>query len=163
MGQTYASTYSFCMQFLDVTRHLASTGSERELPSRNSNYRNSFRQQAKVLHTHSASKNDVTCAGEKALVVLYKRNSTDSLDSLRQQRFCEKSHRARLICSSTSATTNIRSSNVPQSSCMCTCKSKNGIKESTGGLRPTEWGWQQCDMGFVPLYRQNLLPKTCSK
>ena len=28
-----ASTYSFCMQFLDVTRHIASIGSERELPS----------------------------------------------------------------------------------------------------------------------------------
>ena len=51
---------------------------------------NSVRQQAKVLHTHSASKHDVTCAGEKALVVLYDVNSTDSLDSLRHQRFCEK-------------------------------------------------------------------------
>ena len=24
-------------------------------------------------------------------------------------------------------------------------------KGSAGGLRPTEWGWQQCDMGSVPL------------
>ena len=24
-------------------------------------------------------------------------------------------------------------------------------KGSAGGLRPTEWGWQQCDMGFVAL------------
>ena len=51
---------------------------------------NSFRQQANVLHTNSASKHDVTCAGDKALVVLYNGNSTDSLDSLRHQRFCEK-------------------------------------------------------------------------
>ena len=50
---------------------------------------NSFRQQAKVLHTHSASNHDVTCAGEKAIVVLYNGNSTDSLDSLRHQRSCE--------------------------------------------------------------------------
>ena len=36
LGQTYASTYSFCTQLLDVTRHITVTsiGSERELPSR---------------------------------------------------------------------------------------------------------------------------------
>ena len=48
----------------------------------------SFRQHAKVLLTHSASKHDVTCTWEKALVVLYNGNSIDSLDSLRHQRFC---------------------------------------------------------------------------
>ena len=31
-----AHTFSFCTQFWDVTRHLTSTGSEREFPSRNS-------------------------------------------------------------------------------------------------------------------------------
>ena len=51
---------------------------------------NSFRQQANVLLTHSASKHDVACAGEKALVVLYNGNSTDNLDSIQHQRFCEK-------------------------------------------------------------------------
>ena len=77
---------------------------------------NSFRQQAKVLHTHSASKHDVTCAGEKALVVQYNGNSTDILDSLRHQRFCEKV-----------ATTNTRSSNVPQSSCVPASPRMGGI------------------------------------
>ena len=77
---------------------------------------NSFRQQAEVLHTHSASKHDVTCAGEKALVVVYNGNSTDSLDSLRHQRFFEKV-----------ATTNIRSSNVPQSSCVPASPRMEGI------------------------------------
>ena len=26
-------------------------------------------------------------------------------------------------------------------------------KGYTGGVRPTEWGWQQCDMGFVSLQK----------
>ena len=46
--------------------------------------------QAKVLNTHSASMRDVTCAEERALVILHNgRSIVDSLDSLRHQRFRE--------------------------------------------------------------------------
>ena len=51
---------------------------------------NAFREQVKVLHTHSASTHDVTCAGYIALVILYHGRSADTLDSLRHQRFREK-------------------------------------------------------------------------
>ena len=109
---------------------------------------NSFREQAKVLHTDSASKHDVTCAGGKALVVLYKENSTDSLDSLRHQRFCEK------VASSTS---HVHSRALPPTSGAAMYHSLRvhlqvqERKGSADGLRPTEWGWQQCEMGFMPL------------
>ncbi len=46
-----------------------------------------FREQAKVFNTHSASMQDV---GEKALVIIYNGKLTDTLDSIRHQRFCEK-------------------------------------------------------------------------
>ena len=36
--------------------------------------------------------------------------------------------------------------------CVCTCKSKN----RRGQKSPTEWGWQECPEGFVPL--QTTLP-----
>ena len=46
-----------------------------------------FCEQAKVFDTHSASIHDVVDAGEKALVIIYNGKSTDTLDSLRYQRF----------------------------------------------------------------------------
>ena len=49
-----------------------------------------FREQAKVFHSNSASTHDVIDAGEKALVLVYNGMSTDTLDSLRHKRFCEK-------------------------------------------------------------------------
>lgn len=41
-----------------------------------------FRKQAKVFDTHSASMYDVVDAGEKALMIIYNGKSTDILDSL---------------------------------------------------------------------------------
>ena len=49
-----------------------------------------FREQAKVFDTHSASTYDVVNAGEKTLVIIYNGESTDTLDSLRYQCFCEE-------------------------------------------------------------------------
>ena len=49
-----------------------------------------FREQAKVFDTNSASMHDVVDAGEKALIIVYNGKLTDTLDSLRYQRFCEK-------------------------------------------------------------------------
>ena len=49
-----------------------------------------FREQAKVFYEHLASTDDVAEAGEKAIVILYNGRSTNTLDSLRHHRFCEK-------------------------------------------------------------------------
>ena len=103
---------------------------------------NSFRQQTKVLHIHSVSRHDVTCAGEKALVELYNGNSTDSLEfgisgSVR------RSHRARLMF------IHERYHQHPEQQSatlfVCICKSKKGRSLLVDFVR------QQCDMGFVPL------------
>jgi len=49
-----------------------------------------FREQAKVFDSKSTSIHDVVDAGEKALIIVYNVKLTDTLDSLRYQRFCEK-------------------------------------------------------------------------
>ena len=49
-----------------------------------------FREQAKVFCSDSAPTHDVIDVGEKALVLLYNGMLTDTLDSLRHKRFCEK-------------------------------------------------------------------------
>ena len=43
-----------------------------------------------VFYEHLAFVDDVAEAGEKAMVILYNGRSTDTLDSLRYHRFCEK-------------------------------------------------------------------------
>ena len=135
LGQIPASTCYFYTQFLDVTRHLASTGSERELLSRNYKLAAHFANvQAKVLHTHSASKHDVTCAGEKALMEtrLTAWNTFGNSGSMR------RSHRARLMF------IHERYHHHQEQQCttvfVSTCKSKNGrdllvdvIRQSGGG------------------------------
>ena len=80
---------------------------------------------------------DVTCAWEKALVVLYNWNSTVSLDSLRHQRFCEKVassmyHVHPRALPSTTGTAMYRSIRV--------YLEVQEWKGSAGGLRPKEWG-----------------------
>ena len=74
-----------------------------------------FCEQAKVFDTHSASIHDVVDAGEKALVIIYNGKSTDTLDSLQYQRFCEKvAHRPYHQHQEQQSTT----------ACMYTCKSR---------------------------------------
>ena len=48
------------------------------------------RNQAKVFNNASASKKEVTEAGEKALVCLYNGKSGGTLDCLRYRRYCQK-------------------------------------------------------------------------
>ena len=69
----------------DTTSRLHGIGKGASLKTYQTN--NTFREQANVLHTHSDSAHDVTCAGEIAMVILYNGISTDTLDSLRHQRF----------------------------------------------------------------------------
>ena len=49
-----------------------------------------FRNQAKVFNNTSASKKEVIEAGEKALVCLYNEKSSETLDCLRNQRYCQE-------------------------------------------------------------------------
>ena len=72
----------------DTTSRLHGIGKGASLKKYQTN--NTFREQAKVLHTHSASTHDVTCVGDIALVIVYNGRSTDTLASLRHQRFREK-------------------------------------------------------------------------
>ena len=72
----------------DTTSRLHVIGKGASLKKYQTN--NAFHEQAKVLHTHSASTNDVTCAGDIALAIIYNGRSTDTVDSLRHHRFCEK-------------------------------------------------------------------------
>ena len=112
-----------------------------------------FREQAKVFDTHSASMHDVVDAGEKALVIIYNGKSTDMLDSLRHQRFCEK------VASKSS---HVKPQALPPTSGAAKYHSLRVYlqvqewKGSADELHPTDWGWQECDEGFVPI--QTSLP-----
>ena len=72
----------------DITSRLHGIGKGAFLKKYQTN--NEFREHVKMLYTHSVSTHDMTCAGEIALVLLYNGRSTDTLDSLRHQRFREK-------------------------------------------------------------------------
>ena len=100
----------------DTTSRLHGIGKGISLAKYQTN--NAFCEQANV---HSASTYDVTCAGERLLI--YNERSTDTLDSLRHQRFREK-------VASTPATGNLL--RIIRCSCMtycstlrCTCKKHN--------------------------------------
>lgn len=112
-----------------------------------------FREQAKVFNSDSASTHDVVEAGEKALILVYNGKLTDTLDSLRYKRFCEK------VASKTS---HVKPQSLPPTSAAAKYHSLRVYfqvqewKGSVSELHPTDWGWQECDGGFVPL--QTSLP-----
>uniref|UniRef100_UPI00358ECD2A uncharacterized protein n=1 Tax=Myxine glutinosa TaxID=7769 RepID=UPI00358ECD2A len=118
-----------------------------------------FREQAEVFYAHSASTDDVAEAGEKAMVILYNGTSTDTLDSLRYHRFCEKV---------ASSSTYVQPQVLPPTSGAAKFHSLRvylQVQEWKGstsdGPRPTEWGWQKCVEGFVPV--QTTLPPAPEK
>ena len=112
-----------------------------------------FREQAKVFCSDSAPTHDVIDAGEKALVLLYNGMLTDTLDSLRHKRFCEKV---------ASKTTHIKPQSLPPTSAAAKYHSLRvylQVQEWRGSdveLHPRDWGWQECEEGFATL--QTLLP-----
>ena len=112
-----------------------------------------FREQAKVFCSDSAPTHDVIEAGEKAVVLLYNGMLTDALDSLRHKRFCEKV---------ASKTTHIKPQSLPPTSAAVKYHSLRvylQVQEWRGSnveLHPSDWGWQECEEGFVPL--QTSLP-----
>ena len=112
-----------------------------------------FREQAKVFHSNSASTHDVIDAGERALVLVYNGMLTDTLDSLRHKRFCEK------VASKAS---HVKPQSLPPTSAAAKYHSLRVYlqvqewKGSAAELNPIDWGWQECEEGFVPL--QTSLP-----
>ena len=77
------TTFSSCMQYLDVTQH-HSYMILRKVKS--SKY---FQMQAKVFSAVASTPNDIVAAGEQALVDLYSGSPKEGLNSLQYKRFCE--------------------------------------------------------------------------
>ena len=93
-------------------------------------------------------------AGEKALVLVYNGMLTETLDSLRHKRFCEKV---------TSKTSHVKPQSLPPTSAAAKHHSLRVYlqvqewKGSGAELYPRDWGWQECEEGFVPLQHHYLL------
>ena len=88
---------------------------------------NVFRKQTKVMHTHSASTRDVTCAVERALVILYNGRSTEH-PGLHPASTVPGA--GRIKCNSSSSTyptTNVRSSQISQYACVPASRRREGI------------------------------------
>ena len=135
----------------DTTSHLYGVGKGTSLSKFKAS--SMFREQAKVFHSNSASTHDVIDAGENALVLVYNGMSTDTLDSLQHKRFCEK------VASKTS---HVKPQSLPPTSAAAKYHSLRVYlqvqewKGSAAELNPIDWGWQECEEGFVPL--QTSLP-----
>ena len=90
LGPEICNHILFMHAFLgcDTTSHLFGIGKGTSLKRFRANI--TFREHAAVFDAYPATQSDVIAAGEKALVIIYNGRSTDTLDSLRHQRFCEK-------------------------------------------------------------------------
>ena len=151
LGQTYPSTYSFCTQFLDVTRHLASTGSERELLSRHSK-----------LDTHFINRLKYCIRNQVPLTISHVLERKHWWYYTMETRLTAAwtpcgisgSVRIKKVASSTSYVHPRALQPTPGAAMYHSLRvylQVQELKGSAGGLRPTELEWQQCDMGFVPL------------
>ena len=153
LGQDICSNILFIHAFLgcDTTSRLYDIGKGTSLSKFKAS--SMFREQAKVFNSDSASTRDVVDAGEKALLLVYNGKLTDSLDSLRHKRFCEK------VASKTS---HVKPQSLPPTSAAAKYHSLRvylQVQEWKGfadGLHPADWRWQECEEGFVPL--QTSLP-----
>ncbi len=150
LGQDICSNILFIHAFLgcDTTSRLYGIGKGTSL----SKFKASsiFREQAKVFNSDSASTRDVVDAGEKALIVVYNGKLTDTL---RHKRFCEK------VASKKS---HVKPQSLPPTLAEAKYHSLRVYlqvqewKGSPDGRHPSDWGWQECDEGFVPI--QTSLP-----
>ena len=108
-----------------------------------------FREQAKVFAKESATPEEISIAGEQALVALYNGKPGESLDSLRYKRFCEK------IATNTSR---IHPQTLPPTSAAAKYHSLRvyfqilGWKGHSSEMNPLEWGWKKSDEKFMPLH-----------
>ena len=153
LGQDICSNILFIHAFLgcDTTSRLYGIGKGTSLSKFKAS--SMFREQAKVFNSDSASTCEVVDAGEKALILVYNGKLPDTLDSLRHKRFCEK------VASKTS---HVKPQSLPPTSAAAKYHSLRvylQVKEwkgSADGLHPADWGWRECEEGFVPL--QTSLP-----
>ena len=130
----------------DITSHLFGIDKGASLKRFRANI--TFREYAAVFDAYPATPSDVIAAGEKALVIIYNGKSTDSLDSLRYQHFCDK------VASKSSQ--HVKPQSLPPTSAAAKYHSLRvnlqvqQWKGSADALHPTDWAWQVCDYGFVP-------------
>ena len=113
-----------------------------------------FREQAKVFDVQSASPQDISAAGEQALVITYNGKPGEELDSLRYQRFHEK------VATNTS---HVQPQSLPPTSGAAKYHSLRvyfQIQQWKGNgdeLLPVEWGWKESEAGLMPT-QTNLPP-----
>lgn len=107
-----------------------------------------FRKQAEVFDTHQASPADIILAGENALLCLYNGKPGEGLNTLRHIRFCEKVAASSLL---------VQPYSLPPSAAAAKYHSLRVYyqlqqwKGSVDKLSPQEWGWEESDVGFVPV------------
>lgn len=149
LGPEVCNNILFLHAFLgcDTTSHLFGIGKGISLKKFRASI--TFREQAEVFNTYPATQNDVITAGEKALAIIYNGKSTDTLDSLRHQRFCEKV--------ASKSWQHVKPQTLPPTSEAAKFHSLRVYfqvqqwKRSEDNLDPMDWGWQKCNDGFVPL------------
>ena len=105
-----------------------------------------FRQAADIFQSSESSKAEIKKAGEKAMLIVYRGKETDSLDTLRHQRFQE------LVTISKKA---VRSDMLPPTSAAETYHSLRVFHQvqywKGNSLDTDEWGWKVYDGRMVPI------------
>lgn len=105
-----------------------------------------FRHQALVFLKQNSSKTDIEAAGEAALVALYGGGPTNSINSLRFEKFCQKV---------ATNTTFVHPQTLPPTASAAKYHSYrvyHQVQEWTGrtGLNPLDWGWHLDNEKLVP-------------
>ena len=105
-----------------------------------------FIQYAQVFNNPMASTIEVTTAGEKGLLCLYKAGSADTLGSYRYKRFCEKV---------SANTVHVQLKNIPPTTAAMSYHSMRTycqVQQWRGnhGIRPECWGWTVTNNSMVP-------------
>ena len=107
-----------------------------------------FGELAKVFDSQSASKEDISAAGEEVLIILYNGKFERSIDLLRYKRYCDK------VASSTS---HVQPQTLPPTSAAAKYHSFRvyyQIQEWKGTearLLPQDWGWKESDGRLIPV------------
>ena len=112
-----------------------------------------------IFMQDQASMNDITKAGENALVSLYNGDSGDDLNALRYKRFQEKVMKSHKY---------VDASDLPPTSGSAKFHSLRVYywvqqwKGETGHLNPKQWGWEIINDQLMPMKTDmHLLQKTC--
>lgn len=107
-----------------------------------------FREQSEMFHKSEQTPEDITAAGEKALVSLYGGTKEEGLDSLRYKRFCDK------ISKSTSS---VEPQTLPPTSAAARFHSLRvyyQVMEWKGtcvNMKPQDWGWHIVERRCMPI------------